>query len=142
MPLWMVLADSKSFVTGKPGMNMFTGALNELCMYRDINVDYDAWEIGRMYEAVPVKLKGRENFIFAVSRMGFIWISIGRKHIYLAAENYFSGRKPQIEFKTKVDWRERHKLLKWYFDNGIHKRSDGGNTVWLPKTPNSPLKAV
>ncbi len=105
------------------GYEYVTGALNELCMYRDINVDYDAWEIGRMYEAVPVKLKGEGKLYLRCEPDG-VHMDIHREEAYFTwqQEIIFLEGSRRIEFKTKVDWRERHKLLKVVFPTTVYTK--------------------
>lgn len=67
------------------------GALNELHMYRDVNVAYDAWEIGRMYEQVPVEL-GKDSTLNICSRKdGCILRSTGEKSILLGSRRSSFG---------------------------------------------------
>ncbi len=99
------------------------GALNELCMYGDVNVDYDAWEIGRMYEEVPIKLKGEGEFCLCCEPDG-VHIDIHREEAYFTwqQEIIFLEGSRRIDFNTKVDWRERHKLLKAVFPTTVYTK--------------------
>lgn len=105
------------------GYEYAAGALNELCMYRDINIDYDAWELGRMYEEVPVKLKGEGEFYLRCEPDG-VHMNIRREEAYFTwqQEIIFREGSRRIEFRTKVDWRERHKLLKVAFPTTVYTK--------------------
>ncbi|MDE7298955.1 MAG: alpha-mannosidase, partial [Lachnospiraceae bacterium] len=103
------------------GYEYAAGALNELCMYRDVNIGYDAWEIGRMYEQVPVEFGG-EAMLKICWKPDGIHLGIYREeaHFTWQQEIVFLADSRKIEFRTKVDWRERHKLLKVAFPTTVH----------------------
>lgn len=97
--------------------------LNELCMYRDVNVDYDAWELGRMYEQVPVPL-GRDGRMEIRREKDGIHVDVyrGEARFTWRQEIVFLPDSPRIEFRTRVDWRERHKLLKVAFPTAVYTK--------------------
>ncbi len=112
-----------SLVDKESGYEYAAGALNELCMYRDVNVDYDAWELGRMYEKLPVTL-GQEGTLTARAEGDGIHFMVYRKeaHFIWQQEIVFAERSRRIEFRTKVDWQERHKLLKAAFPTTVYTK--------------------
>jgi len=92
------------------------GTGNKPLMYRDVNTCYDAWEIGSMYESVPVELTG-EAQIRLLPREDGAALEVTRmlhrspmKQIILLAHD---GKR--LDFITEIDWQERHKLLKVAF---------------------------
>lgn len=105
------------------GYEYAAGALGRLRMYRDVNVDYDAWELGRMYEQVPVTL-GREADICIRGDGREACVMLHRKEEYFDwhQEIVFAQGSPRIEFRTAVDWRERHKILKVDFPTSVYTR--------------------
>lgn len=105
------------------GYEYAAGALNELCMYKDVNIAYDAWEIGRMYEEIPVALDCGGTFYVRCEPDG-VHIDIHREELYFTwqQEIVFSAESRRIDFNTKVDWRERHKLLKVAFPTTVYTK--------------------
>lgn len=92
------------------------GVGNRLLMFKDVNTWYDAWELGSMYENLPVPLDDHVavSMEFDASRAALeirrnIGASSMRQAIVLTADAAF------ITFETEIDWQERHKLLKVAF---------------------------
>lgn len=98
--------------------------LNQWRLYRDVNVDYDAWELGRMYEQVPEKLEG--NCTFQVSHLpdGSATAMVERREEHFTARQniYFAVDSPRIDFETEIDWRERHRVLKVDFPTTVYTK--------------------
>ena len=93
------------------------GPCNRFRLYKDVPSSFDAWDIDSMYRQQPVPIapgarieRGAAGPLVAslvVTRA--IGRSTLRQEIALPA-----GRR-RIEFRTTIDWRERHKLLKVEF---------------------------
>lgn len=94
--------------------------LNELKLYQDINVEYDAWELGRMYEQVPVALNGEVDITWREEETCVV-ATVNRKEKYFTWKQdiIFDIHKDWITFDTKIDWHERHRILKVDFPTGI-----------------------
>lgn len=99
------------------------GVGNRLLMFKDVNTCYDAWELGSMYENLPVPLEehvtvtmqpGTYRAALEINRK--IGDSALRQEIVLMADS------PCIEFVTQIDWQERHKLLKVAFPVNAHAK--------------------
>ncbi len=105
------------------GYEYAANPLNELCLYRDVNIAYDAWEIGRMYEQVPAQL-GEKGTLAIREEADGVHLDVFREEAYFTwrQEIVFAAGSRRIEFRTKVDWRERHKLLKVAFPTTVHTR--------------------
>lgn len=105
------------------GYEYAAGPLGRLRMYRDVNVDYDAWELGRMYEQVPESL-GQQAEIRIRQGEDEVYVEIHRQEAYFdwRQEIVFMPDSPKIEFRTSVDWRERHKILKVNFPTSIYTK--------------------
>lgn len=112
-----------SLTDKESGYEYAAGALNELCLYRDVNVDYDAWELGRMYEKVPEKFLQEGTLAIRRERDG-VHLDIDRREANFTwqQEIVFARDERRIEFRTKVDWRERHKILKVSFPTAVYTR--------------------
>lgn len=98
--------------------------LNQWKLYRDVNVDYDAWELGRMYEQAPEELEG--SCIVSVSSQpdGSVTAVVERRETHFTARQKicFTADSPRIDFETEVDWRERHRVLKVDFPTTVYTK--------------------
>lgn len=97
--------------------------LNELRLYQDINIYYDAWEIGSMYEQIPISLTSEPSFSFE-EKDGEAIAHVERKEPYFTWKQdiLFTADRPEISFRTEVDWHERHRMLKVDFPTSIFTR--------------------
>lgn len=99
------------------GHEYLAGPGNRLLMYKDVNIGYDAWEIGRMYEDVPVPLEG-EVRLSVLDLPDGVGLCVERTlHLSPMRQVIFLGHHARrVEFRTHLDnWQERHKLLKVSF---------------------------
>lgn len=105
------------------GMQYADGLCNDFKLYKDVNIEYDAWEIGSMYASLPVPLEEKAQ-IEVVSSGGdlFAGIRVTRKlnHSIMKQVIWLEQGSRRVDFKTEIDWRERHKLLKVNFPVRIH----------------------
>lgn len=97
--------------------------LNRWRLYRDVNVDYDAWELGRMYEQTPEELEG-SCCLSAEYGQGGVTVVWERREKYFTARQkiYFRADTPRIDFWTEVDWQERHRILKVDFPTTVYTK--------------------
>jgi alpha-mannosidase len=104
------------------GQELAAGPCNSLKMYKDATTYYDAWDIDSMYEKLPVALD--EPATVSLVNIGPLvaTLKFTRKLHHSAITQEISLRRGsrRVEFKTKVDWREDHKLLKVAFPLNIH----------------------
>lgn len=100
------------------GMQYADGLCNEFRMYKDVNMEYDAWEIGSMYASMPVPLEEPAE-LDIVSSGGRLFAAIGvtRKlnNSLVKQVIWLEQGSRRVDFKTEVDWQEQHKLLKVNF---------------------------
>lgn len=97
--------------------------LNQWRLYQDVNVDYDAWELGRMYEQIPQALEGGCSLQVCYGREG-VTVAWERQEKYFTARQWIRLRQdsPRIDFETEVDWRERHRILKVDFPTTVYTK--------------------
>lgn len=97
------------------------GAWNRFLMFKDVNTCYDAWEIGSMYENVPVKLDDAATISVDSTKGNELLITIQRtlNNSPLKQTVYVGENSDRIDFITEIDRSERHKLLKVSFDSEI-----------------------
>lgn len=127
-PRFTALVDYKGRITSlksaKTGYEYAAKQLNDLKMYQDINIDYDAWELGSMYEKAPVALQGDVKIALDAENVegcGKVILHITRteEHFTMHQDMIFDVEKDWIDFKTKIDWHERHRILKVDFPTTV-----------------------
>ena len=101
----------------QPGMRM-----NDLRLYKDVEPVYDAWELSPDYredrvDAVRVlslALEGADGPALTVRVRFLIGQSPCEETITVLAG------EPRIGFDLRIDWRERHRLLKAHFESALN----------------------
>jgi alpha-mannosidase len=98
--------------------------LNQWRLYRDVNVDYDAWELGRMYEQAPEKLSGSCTLRIEKHEDGSVAAFSERQEAYFTAKQriLFRPDSPRIDFETEIDWQEHHRILKADFPTTVYTK--------------------
>ena len=94
------------------------GLCNDLKMYRDDPIRYDAWDVDSTYEFCPIELNEKAEFE-VIATDGFtsqlkITRNIANSKVTQTAVLVENERR--VDFVTDVDWKETHKLLKVCFD--------------------------
>lgn len=111
----------------KDGVEFLTAPANELHLYRNLNTEYDAWELTSCYrgdecenaltdpvrEAWGVRENGFASEAFASFRF-VIGQSCVRQTITLTEQG------EELTIALEVDWRETHKLLQAAFPTIVH----------------------
>ena len=113
-----------SLTDRKSGYEYAAEPLNAWKLYRDVNVDYDAWELGRMYEEMPEKLEGTHEFLAERVAGGGIVATVTRRERHFTATQriHLSAESPRIDFETEIDWHERHRILKVDFPTTVYTK--------------------
>ena len=103
------------------GQERVHGVSNRFRLYRDLPRRYDAWDIDsqtfdrelneeRSCEAIVTAVSGARAAVRFITRLSS---SVIEQTVSLDA----NGRR--LDFDTRVDWHEQHRLLKVSFDTGI-----------------------
>jgi alpha-mannosidase len=96
---------------------------NELRLYQDVNIYYDAWEIGSMYEQIPIPLRSEPVFSFEEKgREAVATVERREENFTWKQQIIFSADCAEIRFRTEVDWHERHRLLKVDFPTSVYTK--------------------
>jgi alpha-mannosidase len=110
-----------SVIDKRSGLEAAAAPCNELRLFRDVNSNYDAWDIESLYAAQRVDLgdeaaSGAEIEVLAEGPL-FAALRVRRRvaSSLVEQEIRLARGSRRIEFRTKVDWREDHKLLKAAF---------------------------
>ncbi len=98
-----------------------SGPGNRFLMFKDVNPSYDAWELGSMYESLPVELP--EDADIRPTRDGdgaalLVERRLGASRLWQTIR--LGDDAERLEFVTKIDWQERHKLLKVAFPVDVY----------------------
>ncbi len=104
------------------GRELTAGLCNAFKMYKDIPRLFDAWDLDSMYEMSPVELEADAE-ITAKSAGPLCWqLEIRRKinNSMLTQTVSLERGSRRLDFKTKINWLESHKLLKVCFPVDIH----------------------
>jgi alpha-mannosidase len=104
------------------GRELAAGLCNCLCMYKDVPSHWDAWDLDSMYTLTPVELN--EPAVIEVAAAGplFATLKVTRKLHQSALTQEITLRRDsrRVDFATKIDWQETHKMLKVNFPVNIH----------------------
>ena len=93
-----------------------SGPGNKLLLFKDVNTCYDAWEIGSMYEELPVVLGQAAQISVCQDEDGAALMVVRKVHDSLMRQKIFLGNNAKrLDFMTELEWHERHKLLKVAF---------------------------
>lgn len=113
-----------SLTDSRSGYEYVKEPLNDWKLYRDVNIDYDAWELGRMYEQAAEKLDGSCTLQAEREPDGSLVLTLERKERYFTARQHiiFTVDSPRIDFETEIDWRERHRILKVDFPTTVYTK--------------------
>lgn len=102
----------------RPGCDTeyLTGIGNRFLMFKDVNTCYDAWELGSMYEKMPVPLDEKAEITVEESP-SFATLTVKKQlHDSLLIQTIqLAPDGKHIDFMTHVNWKEKHKLLKVAF---------------------------
>ena len=102
----------------RPGCDAeyLAGKGNRFLMFKDVNTCYDAWELGSMYENLPVELDGEVSITMHSDP---IKAELELKGKLLGSDFTqtitLTGESQCLLFNTHINWQETHKLLKVAF---------------------------
>ncbi len=99
------------------GRELAAGNCNEFRLYKDVTTNYDAWDIDSMYESVPVVLDSPARMIVLDKGPLVARVRIERSIVDsgLTQEIVLRRGSVRVDFRTRIDWRENHRLLKVAF---------------------------
>lgn len=103
------------------GEIIYEGRLNRLRMYKDVPTMFDAWDIDSMYEETEQNIGSTAEIEILSEGEFFVCILVKRLlNVSLMEQRIILNRgSRRIDFKTRIDWKESHKLLKADFDTNI-----------------------
>ena len=106
-----------SFIDKRSGREFADGAMNRLLMFKDVPRKFDAWDIDSHYILQPVTLD--EAAAVTIRETGGLRavIHVERKvlHSEFSQDIILTAGSRRLDFVTKMDWQELHRLLKVEF---------------------------
>lgn len=98
------------------------GSCNSFKMYQDIPAHYDAWDLDSIYKEKPVALneKAQISVIADGPLVAIVRIKRVINESSYTQDIIMCSNSRRVDFKTTVDWKETHKLLKVAFPVAIH----------------------
>ena len=113
-----------SFFDKQTMRELAAGPGNCFHMYKDVPASFDAWDIDHTYVDNPVELPDAAQIEVVSCGPLFATLRITRPlHTSTLTQEvtlYRSSRR--LDFVTRVDWHERHKLLKVAFPLALHSQ--------------------
>ena len=112
------------------GREFAAGPMNRLLMYKDVPRLFDAWDIDSNYILQPVELDEPVTLtVLEASGLRAV-LRLSRKLLNSALEQeiVLTAGSRRIDFVTKVDWHELHRLLKVEFPCDV-RASEGLNEI-------------
>ncbi len=106
-----IAGDETEFLAG-PG--------NRFLLFKDVNTCYDAWEIGSMYENMPVTLPPQGQIQMSAEEDGAaltVTRTIGQSR--LTQRIFLGSGARRLDLETVLDWNEKHRLLKVAFPAAV-----------------------
>jgi alpha-mannosidase len=103
------------------GQEFVSGLCNSFKMYKDVPSWFDAWDLDSMYVDSPVELDGEGSVEVVSQGELFGRLRITRKLNQSTLTQTVTLRRDSrmVEFDTKIDWQESHKLLKVAFETNL-----------------------
>jgi alpha-mannosidase len=96
------------------GEEIAAGPCNELRVFKDVPNWFDAWDIDSMYKLQRVDTEGKAEIAAVASGPLFAALRVKRQILdsQIDQEIVLRAGSRRVEFRTRIEWRERHKLLK------------------------------
>ncbi len=106
-----------SIVDKQSGRQIAAGPCNSLRLYKDVPGWFDAWDIDSMYKLQPIELDRSAKIEVKAKGPLFVAIRVTRKinKSTLTQDIILRAGSRRVDFRTTVDWKESHKLLKVNF---------------------------
>lgn len=104
------------------GIELAAAPCNSFRMYKDVPSWFDAWDIDSMYRLTPVDIAGPAEIDVLCEGPLVASVRVKRPlhRSQLTQEIVLRAGSRCVEFRTAIDWQERHKLLKVNFPVTIH----------------------
>lgn len=111
-----------SLVDKETGRELAAGPMNRLALYKDVPSSYDAWDLDSTYKSTPVELTepATVEVLGAGPLAAVLRVTRTLNNSPMTQEIWLRRDSRTLEFRTVIDWQERHKLLKVNFATALH----------------------
>ncbi len=111
-----------SILDKEAGRELAAGPCNSLRMYKDVPVAWDAWDLDSIYPATPHELPEDAEAEVAVAGplVGVLRIRRRLNDSEMVQRVSLRRGRRRVDFETRIDWQESHKLLKVNFPVAVH----------------------
>jgi len=111
-----------SIVDKETGRDWVSGPANAPKMYKDVPSRWDAWDVDSMYPLTPVALSEPASVSVTASGPLYAELTVTRRLHDSPMTQVIRLRRGSrlVECHTRIDWRERHKMLKVAFPVTVH----------------------
>ena len=118
-----------SILEKQTGRELAAGTCNQMKMFKDIPVSFEAWDVDTTYEYCPVELSDPASFELVSDGPLKAVIKITRKlnNSELVQKVSLCRDAARVDFDTTVQWHELHKMLKvgfpvnYYTEEAVHE---------------------
>lgn len=108
-----------SFIDKESNREFMNGNGNHFQLFKDVPSHCDAWNIDSLYHQDEIKFSNFESVTVQIKLDSPLVAILELKHEIgnstLTQEIWVTANSKRVDFKTKVDWHEKHKLLKVAF---------------------------
>ncbi len=112
-----------SIIDKSCGREVLSGSAAEIKFYEDYPHEYDAWELDRDHTTKSYYLdNAEEELISDGDRIGLRYTSSYMASTVIKTVWIYNG-SPRIDIDMRVDWKERHQVMKLHFPVDIHAAS-------------------
>ncbi len=111
-----------SLVDKETGLELAASPMNRFRLFKDVPRAYDAWDVDSNYEQFEVALseKARIDVVSEGPLAAVIRITRRVSRSTITQEVWLRRDSRRLDFKTVVDWQEKHRLLKVAFPTALH----------------------
>ena len=119
-----------SFIDKETGREFAAGPMNRLLLFKDVPRMYDAWDIDSNYVSQPIPLDEPAEVEIREERGVRAVLHVERRiqHSVFEQEIVLAADSSRLDFVTRIDWRELHRLLKVEFPVDVQS-AEGINEI-------------
>ena len=119
-----------SYVNKETGREFASGPMNRLMLFKDVPRKFDAWDIDSNYALQPVALDEMVTVSIREDAGLRAVVHVERKiqHSVFTQDIVLAAGKSRLDFVTRIDWRELHRLLKVNFPVNV-RATEGINEI-------------
>jgi alpha-mannosidase len=111
-----------SLIDKETGRQWLAGPANRFLLFKDVPTWFDAWDVDSMLTQAPVTIDEPVTMAAISTNPLLGQIKLSRRLHHSSLEQVISLRRGsrRLDFTTRIDWQESHKLLKVAFPVNIH----------------------